>query len=75
MPTTLIAPAISIPLRTATCPDAWNTGAAKREGEAEEDVPGHDVNALEHRWLMPVEEVLETVNRVRVDPPDDGELH
>jgi len=28
MPATLIAPAISSPLRTARCPAAWNTGAA-----------------------------------------------
>jgi hypothetical protein len=30
IPSTDIAPAISIPLRTARWPDAWKTGAVKR---------------------------------------------
>jgi len=73
-PTRHIAPASSSPLRTATCPAVWNTGGGEQQGQAEEDVPGDDVDAVEHRWPTPVEQVPEAVNRTRVDPADDGEL-
>src|SRR5712691_11162220 len=32
-------------------------GSSEEESQAEEDVPCDDVDAVEHRWPMPIEEV------------------
>jgi hypothetical protein len=49
--------------------------SSEQQSQAEEDVPRDNVDGVQHRWPLPGEQVLEAVNRTRVDPACDGEQH
>jgi len=63
------------PVADGQVPRCVEHRGGEQQGQAEEDVPGDDVDGVEHRWPLPGEQVLEAVDRARVDPAGDGEQH